>query len=70
MPPISTPVGLETKSTMAGKSTPGIILALPSSTEDNPADSEVAGGTGEYKLLFTNIGCIIANCPTKVISEH
>jgi hypothetical protein len=42
-------------STMAGKSTPGIISALPSSIKDTPADLEDAGGTGEYKLFTTDL---------------
>jgi hypothetical protein len=40
---------------MAGESTPGIISALPSSTMDTLADSEDAGGTGEYKSFTTDL---------------
>jgi hypothetical protein len=67
---------------MAGKSTPGIISALPSSTKDTPANLEDAGGTGEYKSFITDSlsslspvsptlgGCVIANSSAKAISEH
>jgi hypothetical protein len=47
-------VGLETISTTAGESTPGIISALPFSTKNTPGNLEDADGTGEYKSLTTD----------------